>query len=675
MALALTDVEAEALAPHIRIIRPGSDVVGRVSGVIDFTAPVPGHGELEVDLVAKDVHSAYAERGGDPESSWGVSYDADHVELKGTIGITPQTVNMDSLQFTSDDLALELDGVVERPLHDQSLATVRLDIREIRVGEVRHLIGWLPDVERAEARAIMGNIESGHLRTLRIAGTHTVAGWQAFVAGRSREVPDGFVIDADLEDATIRVSEADLLTGLRGRLWWTGNRLEIRGATAHLNDSPLPELDLSVEGISNLFVSDRAAREIPAGALPLDGLRAFWESFQAEPDAESEAPSPQIRLEIERLHHPMFFWPITTARAVIDPLPDGVRIHTEGGSWGGVPINGNVDWLFKPSERVVADFKAMPPRTSGHLEPPTDGRWAVGRFEVGAVTGGPWYQERAAGRFMAEAGVISLRDVEIAMRPSGHLVGTADLDFSHRDHVPYRASFDIDSGDMVHLGELFGLENGVMTGNVEVAGSFTGELRPGQPMPASLEGMLDLEVKSGTIRQEIPAALAIALASDLVNPFARREQVRFDRIKTLLEFDRGQMRTDSFTLEGPDVRAFASGDVEVADEDHQLDLEVVLFLFRPVDNVIDKIPLLNLVLLGPNDNLLAAHFKLGGPWQDPEARLVPLRTLATGPGSLVFETLPSLVQRGIKALGALFTFEPDGEVQILDPPVSSNADS
>ena len=151
---------------------------------------------------------------------------------------------INSLRFTSDDLDLEIDGVVERPLHDASMATVRIDIREITVDEVRHLIGWLPDVEREEAQAIVGNIEAGHLRALRIAGTHSVAGWQAFLAGRSREIPGGFVIDADLEDATIRVGEADRLTELHGRLWWTGNRMEIHGATARLNDSPLPELDL-----------------------------------------------------------------------------------------------------------------------------------------------------------------------------------------------------------------------------------------------------------------------------------------------------------------------------------------------------------------------------------------------------------------------------------------------
>jgi len=675
MALAFTELQVEALAPHIRIVRPGSEIEASLSGVLSFDAPVPGHGEFKVDLVAKDVRSSYSEVEAADPSTEGASYHASHVELKGSIGITAQAVNIDSLRFTSDDLDLEIDGVVERPLHDASMATVRISIRDITVGEVRHLIGWLPDVEREEAQAIVGNIETGHLRMLRIAGTHSVAGWQAFLAGRSREIPAGFVIDADLEDATIRVGEADRLTELHGRLWWTGNRMEIRGATARLNDSPLPALDLSVEGISNLFASDPAAREIPAGAKPLTGLRAFWETFRKDPDDDSDAPAPQIQLDIERLHHPMFFWPITNLRALIDPLPGGVRIRTDGGSWGGVPISGSVDWLFEPSERVIAKFSAMPPRSAGRLKAPTDGRWAVGRFEVGAVTDGPWYQERATGRFEAEASKIQLRDVEIALRPAGHMVATAEFDLSMHDHVPYRTSFNLDGGDMVHLGELLGLDPGVMTGNVDVAGSFIGELRPGQSIPASLDGMMDLKIGAGTIRREIPAVFAIVLASDLFNPFAKHERVRFDRLETLLEFEAGQMTTDSFTLEGPDVRAFASGDVNVGSDPHNIDLEVVLFLFRPVDTVLEKIPLLNIVLLGPNENLLAAHFELEGPWKDPTARLVPLRSLASGPGSLVFETLPALLQRGIKALGAWFSLDETTEVPSLDPRLSSAAES
>ena len=54
---------------------------------------------------------------------------------------------------------------------------------------------------------------------------------------------------------------------------------------------------------------------------------------------------------------------------------------------------------------------------------------------------------------------------------------------------------------------------------------------------------------------------------------------------------------------------------------------------------------------------MAAYFDLSGPWADPNATLVPLRSLATGPASLVFEGLPFLVRKSLQAIGAI-----DGDV-------------
>ena len=79
----------------------------------------------------------------------------------------------------------------------------------------------------------------------------------------------------------------------------------------------------------------------------------------------------------------------------------------------------------------------------------------------------------------------------------------------------------------------------------------------------------------------------------------------------------------------------------------------MLFLFRPVDDVLGKIPIVNFLLLGPNRNLLAATYELSGTWEEPNVQLAPLETFTSGPGTLVFERLPSIVARGLEALGGL----------------------
>jgi hypothetical protein len=566
-------------------------------------------------------------------------------------------MRLDGARFSTDDFDLEVDAVVERPVRASSRSEIALTIQDVTLAEVRHAIGWLPEIRREEAEAIVAPLEVGHVRLLRTGGTASFSGWQDFLAGRSRELPAGFVVDAELADATLRVGETDRIEKLSGRLWWTGDRLEIRGAQAQLNGSPLPGLDLSVEGISNLFALDPEARRLSPGGEPLVGLRPLWQALSRD-TGDASAVQPSLRLEIERLDHPMFFWPIENTAAQVDPIEGGVRIAISGGEWAGVPVLGEADWLFEPVEQVRARFRAEPPTRAQTWSSPI-GAWARGRFEVGALREGPWLHESARGDFHARASTVRLENVQFQLSPTGRAQASAGIDLSRPDAVPFDLSFSIEDGDVTTLAALAGLPPELATGRVDVAGSLTGSLDPEAPLSRELSGLLEFQARDGTVRQAVPAVVAIALASEMFNPFARREMVRFDSIEAFLEFEQGQLQSDSFKLEGPDVRTFASGTIDVGHEPHPLDVEVVLFLFRPVDSVLDKIPLVNLLLLGTNENLVAAHFELKGPWDDPQAQLLPLRSFATGPASLVFDTLPGLLRRGLQELDWLFSRKPD----------------
>ncbi|MBW1687707.1 MAG: AsmA-like C-terminal region-containing protein [Deltaproteobacteria bacterium] len=637
IALAATQLELHPLAFYLRELHPEARLSGRVSGAVIFEAPSPGFGRLAVDLVGHDMHSAA------PLSvPWELGpLEASRVELAGELAISPRQVRLEGGRFSTDALDLEVDAVVERPVRASSRAQLALAIQDVTLAEVRHLIGWLPEIRREEAEAIVAPLEVGHLRLLRTGGVASFSSWQAFLAGRTRELPGDFVVDAELAETTLRVGETDRIENLSGRLWWTGDRLEIRGAKAQLNGSSLPELDLSVEGISNFFALDPEARRLSPGAEPLVGLRPLWQALSRD-TGETSGATTSLRLEIERLDHPMFFWPIEDATALIEPVESGVRIEISGGSWAGVPVRGEAQWLFEPDERVHARFSAEPPTRTRTSSSPA-GVWARGRFEVGALHEGPWLQESARGDFRARASTVRLDNVDVQLAPSGRLQATAGIDLSRPDAVPFDLSFAVEDGDITALAPLAGLPRELATGRLEAAGSFSGSLDPGGPLSPGLSGLLEIQARDGSLQQAVPVVVAIALASEIFNPFAQRETVRYDRIDTLLEFEQGRLQVDSFKMEGPDVRAFASGSVDVGHEPHPVDAEVVLFLFRPIDIVLEKIPLLNLLLLGSNENLVAAHFELEGPWSDPKARLIPLRSLATGPASLIFDTLPKLL--------------------------------
>jgi len=667
LALAATELELATLVPYLRPDRAVAELSGRLSGALVFETPEPGHGRLELDAVGSDLHST-----SDSAAPWELAaVEAERAEITGMFAIAPDAVRLEGLRFASEDVLLELDGTLQRPLRDASRAELSFTLHDLSVADVRHLLGWLPDVRRDEAETLLARVEKGRLRTLRTGGTATFADWQAFLAGRTRRLPRHFVIDADLVDTTVRVGESDRLHELEGRLWWTGERMELRGVRALLNESPLPRLDLSVEGMGHLFAADAEARLLDTNARPLEGLATLWKVIR-RPD--SPRPTvPLISLEIERLDHPVFFWPLADARAEVAPLDDGLKVSVTSGTWAGVPIEGEVRWTVVPEEAVTAELVA---RRGERRALPTlpAGSWTRGRLEVGALDAGRWHHEHITGRFEASGSTFWLTDGEVTLAPSGSGEATLRLELGDAAAVPFELNFSAQECDVPMMARLVKLPPRFLTGQAGGAGSLRGQLAPGERLSPTLEGLIQLSARDGVIRQDVPAVMALALASEAFNPFAKREQVRYDRLEAVLEFDRGQLHTEGLVLEGPDVRAFASGDAALGQKPNDMEVEVVLFLFRPVDSIIQKIPIVNFLLLGKNENLMAAHYELDGTWQEPKARLVPLRTLATGPASLVFETVPSLVKRGLEALDGLM----DGgspEAFPLDTPAARPAES
>ena len=127
--------------------------------------------------------------------------------------------------------------------------------------------------------------------------------------------------------------------------------------------------------------------------------------------------------------------------------------------------------------------------------------------------------------------------------------------------------------------------------------------------------------------------------------------MRFDHVDTTLDFDDGQLRADAFILDGTDARIFASGSIALSGEQNTLKAEVAVFLFRVLDRALESIPVVNQILLGEDESIVAAHYALSGTWQDPAVQIYPIRTLASGPASLLFERFPRFLQRSLEAIG------------------------
>ena len=656
------DVDALALGISDAYVSGfGSDarIDGSMSGEIVYETPKPGSGHLDIELVCERLRSAVPEAGGGlPERT-----DLPRVDVSASLVITPQSIAVHEAVIATPRTTLRMSGMVARPLQSASMADLSLEFDDVEVSQVRHLIGWLPEIEREEAAAIVAPLKSGRLVSLRASGGATLANWQNFLAGRTRTMPEEFRLDAELADTLIWVGESDRLEELSGRMQWVGARAEIVGATGVLNKSPLPRLDLVIDGFPNFFAGDPAARQITSGGEPLVGLGALWRNLRPTPAAGSADVDMTVEIQLAYLDHPMFLWPIRDLQLALKTESRGLHVEKLRGNWAGVPIDGKVDWLFLPAERARVRLSAGPPSDRPPAPIPTDS-WARGRFSVGQIAGERWRQSAARGDFEASADRVRIRNLAIDLEPSGVVEANGRLHLSEVDAVPFQVSFDLKSGDVVAIAKLFGLPPNQINGQVDLAGSFDGSLIPDTSIYADLRGLLNVSATDGVIRKKAPLVAAVSQASEALEDFNPSEVIRYRKLETILEFSDGRMHTDAFSLDGPEVGVLASGEVELMSDEKNVNGEVAVFLFRKLDRVLGKIPILNQLLLGTDANLVAGYFQVTGPWEKPEVKAILLPGSA-GPASIVLQGVPLFVKRGFHALGSLI--RPDSS-ESQDPP-------
>lgn len=655
------------LAQALPYLQPGGSaagLAGRASGRIDFRSSSPGFGQLDLQLDLRELHASLAA----PAELPGLLREglrAARLTSGASLQISPSRLELVRADVESGDLRMQLSGWIGRPLVPSSGAELELTFRDLEVARLRSLLEWWDGEHDADLGPFVTPVVQGRLRTFRARGRASVARWEDFFAGRTPIAAMGFEAESDFEGVVLAVGETDRIESLSGRASWSRERFELEEARGQLNGEPLPLLDLRFDGLRHMLDGAPEWREMRGGAPLLAGLEPLWRLLLRDEEEEA-APPLRVGLQIEWLLHPAFLWPLHDLRAEVASGAEGVHVDLEEGRWAGVPISGQSDWLFEPEPRVRVALQAG--ETGSDPDPPAEPRaWARGRFEIGPVDHERWQQTEAHGRFRAVGRTILLSELEVQLLPTGELRGAGRIDLDRDDALPYQLSAELVGGDLGSLAAQIHPQARVASGRLDGWGSAEGSLRPGDSLFRDLTALVELSASEGSIYRSLPPVVAVALASQVFNPFAERESIRYGRAATLLQFSGGSISTRELSIDGPDMRVMASGRVDLLGAMHRLDAEVALFLFRQIDRAVGGIPLVNLLLLGPNKSLVAAYFELSGPWGQPETRLVPLKSVTSGgPASLVFEGVPSLVRQGLEALGNVF-----GNGQARPPPPAS----
>ena len=268
---------------------------------------------------------------------------------------------------------------------------------------------------------------------------------------------------------------------------------------------------------------------------------------------------------------------------------------------------------------------------------------------------GPLRVKSASGRFSLEEGTLQLRDVRAPLARPGLLSGSLDLDLGEAETVRYGLRFQLEDTDLADLTRTMGLEDRVLSGSGVAAGVAEGELHPGRHPLAQSRGHVSAHARDGEIHEKLPAFIAIAVESDTFNPFRSRDTLPYSAIDAEFRLTDGRLVSDSFRVEAPSLRVLAAGEADLIADPKQLEAVVGLFFFRGLDNLISMFPYLDRLLLGPDENFVGAYFAMTGPWDGPEARLIPVKSLTSGPAGFVLEGLPRFVIGGIKRIQSVFT--------------------
>jgi hypothetical protein len=648
-----TELDLATVAAELDALGPGS-MAGRLTGALDVSflpaAPADRRAELELDARLTELALPLAPRAGGGSEA---RVHLDHAEVRATVRAGPQRIVLAAGRIGLSGKQFEVIGTLGRPLGPDTPAELTLRTEKLSLADARKLVAMLPPHPREGFQRAMQAVEGGAIDALEGSASAPLARWQELARGELAALPPDATLTGYLRDFAIRLDSGDRLEGVSGVMIWRADELALRGVQSRLHGSALPELNLSLAGLSNLReVQDASAA--PPAVGPLLGRIPLFAMLAPAPDEAKLPPRwKELVIDADMLDHPALVWPLEGAHVVISPTQSGVHFQADQGRWGGVPVRFEGDWLEKP-ERLTLRLAAEPAR--GGPPPAAPGEnWARGRFsyETAPVFEGdprPSSIAAVSGWFRTQGESLRVFQGEMQLRPGGVLQGECTFDFSRSDGIPFKAQLSLEQATVRDLAGMLGQRGEQATGQLTAHGVLESVLAPYVPLFANARGNATVRATDGELRQQMPLFVAIASVSETLNPFASRDQIRYRQVDAELKFHDGKVSTESLTFDSPDLRLVASGAVGLTPP-HEVQAVVALLFFGKVSNLVGMLPVLNTILLGKNNSLMGAYFEVSGTFAEPQVTLVPSKSLTgSGPAQLLLEGIPSFVRSGIETI-------------------------
>ncbi len=654
LTVAATSLDLAPLAPYLQPLVRGARLRGRASGVIDLAASSGGHARLALDLVTQDAFLELPRGVGAAapgETPRPAVLASPHAVVTGSLEVDPDAWRIADVALHGTSIDLDVEGRLARPVDDHAPLSLRARLASLGLEQAWSAAAWVPGAAGTAVRRALDPIEAGRAREVELRGDAPVGTWRALLEGDEWAGLAHLELDGALEGLRLRAGQRSKISELSGRLHFEDGTLALQAMHGRLDDAALPVLDVTVAGFANLLMTQPAHRTPPADVPALPGIEAFGDLVA---EANREDPTPgwsQIRVDADQVLHPALLFPVEDLHAVLQRTPQGVHVVAERARWGGASLRGEGDWRVTPDPHVTARLEVAAPTPAvapaARLSAPL---WARGRFAVEQTRVLGLSFHSGEGSFTAAGARLTLGDLNGRVEPDGVLTGALTLDLSRRDGLPLQASLALRDASLDALDGLLHLDPADASGRVEVSTTLGGDLRAGAPAARTLTASIPFHARDGEIRLRLPLLLAIARASDTFNPFASRDRIRYRDLQGELRLEDGRLRSESLSIDSPDLRLVLSGAVDVASPAHEVEAVVGVFFFKALDRVVGLVPVLSTILQGKQQGMFGAFFAVTGPWSDPRASLIPTRSFASGPTSFVLDSVPGFVRSGLHAL-------------------------
>ncbi len=564
----------------------------------------------------------------------------DNISTNAALLFSRRSLTLESAKLETAEMRIDLGGSLEFPVSENSDAEFSLLIEELSLDQFINFFDHLPPSLRTQADRLVKGLEAGTLHDFSIEYQSKLAeAIKRFEADAIRDLT-GFRVGFRLSDGRLGFPSEEALKDLQGAFELRDDSIQISGLSATHGTTPLPTLDVTVEGLNRLLDEETSRHISPVPVGPIPGLEPLLGILFPTKPRPNRKLRP-ISVELDWVYHPTLLWPVEELNARITPKEDSIAFPGATLTWGGTPIivDGHIQKKPEPHiDLAIRTLEGDPPS----LVRPNEDVWIQGRWDVTNGKIGHWPYHRYGGSFKAIHDAVDA-DLEILLEPEGKLSAEGVLRLTKVDSVPITADVKLENGNIGALGKALTKKTSRVTGTLDAEFSGAGKLVPGDTILHHTISTGTLLARDGRLTTRLPLLVAIARASGSFNPFGSRKYLDYKTIKGRVGVDKGELAWEELLLKGSDLRLLLSGQMGLLEKDPPVEAIVGVLLFGKIDDVIAKIPLVNRILLGKDKNLLGTYFKVEGTRSNLKSSIIPTKALTFGPTDLVFGALPNYV--------------------------------